>query len=272
MPSPKVSSSAVLKEQELESDFFKLLRIICEKHTSSKVDIGVSDWKLTENCLDEINYRYADFYFLVAFASTYPFRNKCSRSFFARNRLPLYFGLVGYDIGLRSTSPYPAISFWNSICVINSDMGRAARMIRCPDSFYEVVWDENHTIRNQNFMVWVSEKLRPVICPLLLQDVFTSVFEASSWKEERNDGIIVTSLVINNRFFRWDPFKILTTTKSGKIIYQVQLALSPSFGVSRNMRRSYHCRDIIMERSTLAGRVWYGAHFLIMYMFGLERP
>ncbi|CCW67823.1 unnamed protein product [Phytomonas sp. Hart1] len=270
--SPNISSLVASKEQELESDFFRLLRIIYEKHTFSKMDIGVADWKITENCLDEINYRYADLYSLVAFAASYPFRNKCSRSFFARNRLPVYFGLVGYDIGLRSTSPHPAINYWNSICVLNSDMGCVARMIRYPDAFYEVIWDGDRKISNPNYMIWVSERLRPVICPLLLQEVFTRVFESSSWREDRDDGIIVTSLVINNRFFRWNPLKIITQTKSGRIFYETHLAMRPSFGVSRNMRRSYHCQGIIMERSTLAGRLWYGAHFLIMHMFGWERP
>lgn len=268
-----ISPTAVQKEQEHENDFFKLLFIADKQQTFSSCRISQAEWRITSDCLDQVNYRYADYFGLLSFAVFYPMHNRLARGVLARYRLPLYLSLVGYDCGLRATSQYPAITYWNSICMLNSDMGNIARTLNSPESLYEVV-DKSAGARGDrppSFLTWLGDTALFAAESLLLRKLLSHTFADSCWMEEHDENTKYSSFVINSRFFRWRLLDAKLIYERERVIYEINTSLFPVFGFSQNMRRSYRCRHLIMERSSVGARLWYGSNFALMRLFSVER-
>lgn len=268
-----ISPAAYKKEQELEHDFFKLLYIADKKQEFASCIISPIEWRMAADCLDQINYRYADFYGLLTFAVAYPMRNRVAAGWFARYRFPIYLSLVGYDCGLRSISQHPAITYWNSVSVLDSDLSEIARTLNTPEAFYEVSDKsrEPRPLRPLTFFSWLGDSLIFVSESFLLQRLLSHTLEGSTWQEKLSDKTVMSSLVVNSRFFKWRLFDLRLTYEHERVVYDMDASLMPSFGFSRNMRRSFRCRKLIMERSSAGGRFWYGANFTLMRLFGIEK-
>lgn len=270
----EISPAAARKEQELESDFFKLLYITEKKQAFSSCSISPPEWCIAADCLDQINYRYADIYALCAFVISCPMCARPGRSLIARLRWPLYLTLVGYDCGLRTISPFPAVTYWNSVCMLNSDMGDIARTLNTPDHFYEVEAKDSRTYSQMaasSYVNWLTDSALFVTESLFLKRLLAYVLEGSCWKEKLGENSEVSSLVVNSRFFKWRLLDARLTYEKERVIYEINTSLFPTFGFQRSMRRSYRCRRLIMERSSTGGRLWYGANFALMRLFGVER-
>lgn len=267
-----LGENATQLEQAREKDFFRLLYIADKSRHTNVNTIDSVEWRLTCNCLDEINHRYADFYFLAVFLAACPLRRAPGRTFWQRYRLPLYLGLVSYDYGLRETSPSPAVQFWNSVCVLDTDMGRVARILHCPTRFYEVVpggAKRQSSSASSGVASW-KETVKEVVRMLFLTRLLSFTFEDSCWKERIGDAD-TTALVVGSRFFKWKLFELQRRPTQQDVSYRLELGLFPKLGSTRNMRRAYRCKDMILERSTLGGKLWYGSHFTIMRFLGAER-
>lgn len=269
-----LSDAARRMELDREKDFFRLLYVAEKSFEGGALQMNDVDWRLACDCLDQKNYRYADFWFLLGFTSTYVLRNRTGRSILSRLRFPFYMGLVGYDCGLRMTPSAPALRFWNSICMVDSEFGRIARELHTPDCFYEAAADVQPLSTTPSssvpFFTWVTEDIHFVAQSLLLRKVWSNLFEGSVWNPRSTDGSAAVSLVISNRFFRWKPIEIRRPRSDGVIVTEIFFQYLPQWYPTRAMTRSYHCRHLIIDRSTLGGRLWYNTSFLLLGLFGVK--
>ncbi|KPI88511.1 hypothetical protein ABL78_2407 [Leptomonas seymouri] len=279
-----LSEAAQRLERDRERDFFRLLFVIDRARLFFSVPVTNVDWKLTCDCLDEMNYRYADYAFLLGFTATYVLRNRAGRTFLSRFRFPIYAGLVMYDLELRQATPAPALQYWNSICTLDSEVGRLARVLHTPRRFYEVgpalgqgesdasFSSSLHGGSSASFPSWFMADLRYGMQSLLLKNFCSFIFAGSSWRHPCSDNTEVTALVVSNRFFHWRVLESKKVLTSRGTEYNVSLKWLPTLTASDSIRRSLQCRDLIMERSTIGGKLWYRAHFLLLRCFGLDLP
>jgi hypothetical protein len=287
-----LSETAQRLEWERERDFFRLLFIIDRARLFASIPVTKIDWKLTCDCLDEMNYRYADYAFFLGFTAAYVLRNRAGRSFLSRFRFPIYAGLVMYDLELRLATPAPALQYWNSICTLDSEVGRMARVLYTPSCFYEVATAAGQsgssssgssgndassmsasplrTELSSGFLSWLVADLRYGAQSLLLKNLCSHVFEGSCWRHRRSDTTEVTALVLNNRFFCWKVIESSTVRHNERTECNISLSWMPTFTASDNIRRSFQCRDLIIERSTLGGKLWYKTYFSLLRLFGLD--
>lgn len=293
-----LSETAQRLEQDRERDFFRLLFIIDRARLFLSVPVSNVDWKLTCDCLDEMNYRYADYAFLLGFTATYVLRNRAGRSFLSRFRFPIYAGLVMYDLELRLATPAPALQYWNSICTVDSEVGRMARVLHTPSCFYEVAGQApaqssssasssssihgsdasapsptSSALRNAynaSFLGWLMADVRYGVQSLLLKNVCSYVFEGSSWRHRLADNTEVTALVLNNRFLRWRVIESRKVQHNERTDYNISLKWLPTLTASDSIRRSFQCRDLIIERSTIGGKLWYKTYFSLLRFLGLD--
>ncbi|RNF13829.1 uncharacterized protein Tco025E_06035 [Trypanosoma conorhini] len=260
-----VSRAAHQEENARRKDFFTLLYLV-QRRLYSPTNV---EWRLMEHCLDDINNKYADFSFLVAFSASLALRNRKGSSFLSRYRLPLYVGLVGYDSGLRTTNPCPTLTFWNCVTLLESPLGETARVLHAPSCFYEVKeYPMAGKDTSLSYFSWLWSSGKFMAQSLLLRSLLHSIFEQSCWKQA-NGGKTVTTLVINNRFFKWYVFSYQTTVSGGQVKYWMKIGL-PAFNGKLGLRRSYRTRELILERASFGGQLWYGAHFALMQVFGLH--
>ncbi|KEG13906.1 hypothetical protein DQ04_00721080 [Trypanosoma grayi] len=262
-----VSAAAFQEENARRRDFFTLLYVV-ERRFYSPTSV---EWRLIEHCLDEINYKYADFSFLVAFASTVALRNRKGHSFVSRYRFPFYIGLVGYDSGLRTTNPCPSLTFWNSVTLLDSPLGETARTLHAPNCFYEVKQqqkEKSNTDSNLSYLLWVWESCTFLANSLLLQTLLRHTFEQTCWRQKIDEST-VTSLNVNSRFFRWAIFEHRVRKGTQETTYEMKISL-PRLSGSLGLRRSYRSSDMILERSSFGGQVWYSVHFALMRLLGLH--
>ncbi|KPA75028.1 hypothetical protein ABB37_08717 [Leptomonas pyrrhocoris] len=278
-----LSEGAQRVEQDRGRDFFRLLFLFDRARLSLALPVTSVDWKLTLDCLDEMNYRYADYAFLLGFTATYVLRNRGGRTFLSRFRLPIYAGLVMYDLELRLATPAPALQYWNSICTLDSGLGRVARALHTPRCFYEVASDpqESHSDAASSFSAlhggtrtsffsWLMADLCYGAQSLLLKNVGSYVFDGSCWRHRRSDNVEVTALVVNNRFFRWPIIESCKGQKMEGTEYNINMQWLPTPVADDNIRRSFQCHDLIMEKSTVGGKLWYKTYFALLRLFGLE--
>lgn len=257
--SPTLSTRATEKERECQKNFFKLL-ILEQDNLAGRKNLSTVEKTLILDCVDELNCRYADFSFLVAFAASYSLRNRTATTLLRRYRLPLYIGLVGYECGLRSTSLAPAMNFWNATCVLDSPLGTSVRWLSCPSTFFEVKGDESPE-HYTSYLAWLGSVTRLVGSSILLEKTLARVFDGTCWKTHYNDAE-VSSLVVNSRFFKWTVFSLQKTQTLSEVKYNLLFTTPNLF--STNLVRSSMCQKFILENSTLAGRVWYGTHFALL--------
>ncbi|ORC88217.1 uncharacterized protein TM35_000182740 [Trypanosoma theileri] len=261
----EVSQAAFQEENARRKDFFTLLYVV-ERRLYSPTNV---EWCLMEHCLDEINYKYADFSFLMGFVSAIALRRRKGRSFISRYRLPLYVGLVGYDSGLRTTNPCPSVTFWNSVTLLESPLGETARVLHAPDCFYEVNYrNGNNSNLSTSYLSWLWNSGAFIADSLLLKSLLRYTFDQSSWRQRNNEST-VTGLVVNGRFFRWNLFEIRTHKSESSTTYDLKIGL-PRFMASLALRRSYRSREMILERSSFGGKLWYSVHFALMRVLGLH--
>ena len=277
-----LSETAQRLEQDRERDFFRLLFIVDRARLFLSVPVMNVDWRLTCDCLDEVNYRYADYAFLLGFTATYVLRNRAGRTFLSRFRFPIYAGLVMYDLELRLATPAPALQYWNSMCALDSEMGRIARVLHTPSCFYEVAptsADSSGDISPSSFSRRVLDMsifsslvadLRYGVQSLLLKNLCSYVFDGSCWRHRRSDDTEVTALVVNNRFLRWKVIESCKVQRNERTEYNISLKWLPSLMASESIRRSFQCKDLIMDRSTIGGKLWYKTHFSLLRCFGLD--
>lgn len=281
-----LSEAAQRLEQDRERDFFRLLFIVDRARLFLSVPLSSVDWKLTCDCLDEMNYRYADYAFLLGFTATYVLRNRAGRSFLSRFRFPIYAGLVMYDLELRLATPAPALQYWNSICTLDSEMGRIARVLHTPSCFYEAASATPQTSGtslpsssvspafseepNRSFLSWLVADVRYGVQSLLLKRLCSHVFEGSCWHNRRSDDAEVSALVLNNRFLHWRVIESAKVQHGERTDYNISLNWLPTLTSTDSIRRSYQCRDLIMERSNLGGKLWYKTYFSLLRCFGMD--
>ncbi|KAG8340695.1 hypothetical protein TRVL_08477 [Trypanosoma vivax] len=263
-----VSAAAIKEEGERRKDFFTLLYVVRRlMYAPTPVE-----WCLIEQCLDDINYKYPDFLFLYGFVCGLAFRNRRGRTLLSRYSFPLYTGLVGYDCGLRATSPCPSVAFWNSVTLFDSPLGEAARLIYAPNHFCDVNEDAKLppvASSDASFLQWLWTTGHSIMWSLSLQSVARHVFDESKWKY-RTDGGSVTSLVMNSRLFKWKIMELITVNADDRTIFQLNIGF-PHFTLPLGIRRSYHNRHMIFSSSSIGGQVWYRLHFLPMYWSGFSK-
>ncbi|CBH14193.1 hypothetical protein, conserved [Trypanosoma brucei gambiense DAL972] len=256
-----VSSAALREEIQRRKDFFALLNVVAHRmYTPTTVE-----WRLIDHCLGEINYRFADFSFLVGFLLVMPIcRHK--RTAFSRYVLPFYAGLVAYDNALRLTNPCPAVTFWNSVVLLDGHLGETARQIYAPKCFYKVENGHRQTgapVRYATFLHLLWDTVSVTAGSLLLQTLLRYTFNRSSWMHE-SGGSTVTSLVISTRLFIWNVFALKSEDTSVGREYTLRLSL-PHFIVSPGLVHSYRSRHLILSRSSFGSHMWYLAHFPWVY-------
>ncbi|CAD2222006.1 hypothetical protein AGDE_00772 [Angomonas deanei] len=247
------STKAVLIEKERRIDFYKLV-------AKSKRPASPIEKTLVMNCFDEINYRYADFvgFFALALGSI---RINRGRGFFVRYRLPVYIGLVGYDCGLRASAAAPATTFWNTVCMMDSEMGNQARAIHSPNPFYEIT-SKNGEYRYKNYGAYLVNSALYIAQSLFLTKIILSVTEGSCWKRSRDSGSDVTALVLSNRFMRMNVFTFIHRKRKNQ--YHLYCELHPRFHMSTDWYNTFKCREFVLENTnTVAAYLWYWAHFKV---------
>ncbi|RNF00668.1 hypothetical protein TraAM80_07515 [Trypanosoma rangeli] len=260
-----VSRAALQEENARRKDFFTLLYLV-QRRLYSPTNV---EWRLMEHCLDDINNKYADFSFLVAFSASLALRNRKGCSFLSRYRLPLYMGLVGYDTGLRTSNPCPTLAFWNCVTLFEGPLGETARVLHAPSCFYEVKeYPMNNRDASLSYFSWLWNNGKFVAQSFFLRSLLHSIFDQSSWKQTNGD-ITVTTLVLNNRFFKWCVFRYQTAVSGGQAKYWMKIGL-PTFNGQLGLRWSYRSRELILKRASFGGQLWYRAHFALMQVFGLH--
>ncbi|ESS63218.1 hypothetical protein TcG_08977 [Trypanosoma cruzi] len=262
---PGVSRAALQEENARRKDFFTLL-YLAQRRLYSPTNV---EWRLMEHCLDDINNKYADFSFLVAFAASLALRNRKGRFFISRYRIPLYLGLVGYDNALRSTNPCPTMTFWNSITLLESPLGETARALHAPSCFYEVKeYPMSNKDVGESYLFWLWDNSKLIVESLFLNSFLRSILDQSCWKQASGDTT-VTSLVINTRFSRWYVFSYQKEAYSGQVKHRMKISL-PTLSGQLGLRWSYRSREMILERASFGGQLWYGVHFALMWLLGLQ--
>nr|CCC92768.1 conserved hypothetical protein [Trypanosoma congolense IL3000] len=259
-----VSFTASRKENERRRDFFALLQVVA-KQSYSPTDV---EWRLIDHCLGEVNYKYADFLFLMGFTLALVPRMRQRGSFVSRNLFPLYVGLVGYDAGLRATNPCPAISFWNSVVFLDGPFGETARLIHAPRCFYDVenswakIGDE---VRRVSFLHWLWDSGSFMANSLFLGAVFRHTFNRSCWRHDI-DGCRLTSLVVNCRFFIWNVFTFRSRITGVEGVSSIAMDL-PHVVLPLGLVRSYRSRHLILGQSSTGSKLWYSVHFSLVRFF-----
>ncbi|EPY27015.1 hypothetical protein STCU_01460 [Strigomonas culicis] len=200
-----ISPAASKVESERRSQFFQLAAHLGEQ--TPEADLGIVDSTLVMNCVDEVNYRYADFALLLALTAGYALRNRSATTFFRRYRLSVYVGLVGYDWGLRASAPAPATTFWNTAMLLTSATGAEARKMHSPIVFIEPKANARG-IKPQRWSKGAGSAVRLVLDAgksLFLTEVLSHTFEGSCWRvKTKGESGEVTALVLNNRFGIWE--------------------------------------------------------------------
>ncbi|KAG5509331.1 hypothetical protein GH5_06421 [Leishmania sp. Ghana 2012 LV757] len=281
-----LSETASRLEEERERDFFRLLYIVDRARRFLAVPVSNVDWRLTCDCLDDMNHRYADTGFLLGFTGAYVLRNRSGRTLLSRFWFSMYLGLVLYDWELRRATRAPALEYWNSICTVDTEVGRIARVLHTPARFYEaapmseacsgVSVPRGSTLSSPSAPLsasmrdWFSRYTSDTISSVLLTTLLSHLLEGSSWRHRTSDNEEVTALIINNRFFRWRVFESRQVQRSEATEYNISLKWVPNFAASDSLRRSFQCRDLILERSTLGARLWYRMHFSLLRFLGLD--
>ncbi|KAK7196457.1 hypothetical protein NESM_000583100 [Novymonas esmeraldas] len=300
--SNSLSEAATQLEQDRARDFFRLLYIVDRARLFLSVPMNNVDWRLTCDCLDEMNHRYADTGFLLGFTGGYVLRNRASHRLLPRLWVSIYLGLVFYDWELRRATRAPALGYWNAICTLDSEVGRIARVLHTPARFYEAApplppparaapssaptvlpppppraavpssTSTSGARADASMRDGLSRAVAGAVSSLLLMTLFTHVFEGSSWRHRDSDSVEVTALVLNNRFLRWTLLESCQVQRSTATEYNISLKWFPSLRASDSLRRSFQCRDLILERSTPGGRLWYRMHFSLLRCLGLDTP
>ncbi|CAJ1006986.1 hypothetical protein Q4I28_002300 [Leishmania naiffi] len=283
-----LSDTASRLEQDRERDFFRLLYIVDRARRFLSVPVTNVDWRLTCDCLDDMNHRYADTNFLLGFTGGYVLRNRAGRTLLSRFWFSTYLGLVFYDWELRRVTRAPALEYWNSICTVDTEVGRIARVLHTPARFYEAAPISNTfsgvppplsrgssssstpTLYGTSMRDWFFRYASDTMSSVLLMTLCSYLFAGSSWRHRTGDNVEVTALVINNRFFHWKVFESCQVQRNETTEYNISLKWFPSFAASDSLRRSFQCRDLILERSTLGARLWYRTHFSLLRCLGLD--
>lgn len=275
--SSSLSETAARLEHERERDFFRLLYIIDRARVFAAVPMNKVDWRLTCDCLDDMNHRFADTSFLVGFTGAYVVRNRTGRTLLSRFWLSIYVGLVMCDRELRRATRAPALQYWNSICTLDTEVGRIARVLHTPSRFYEAAPARESASAATGPSATpahapLSRYTPRIVSSLFLTTLCAHVFAGSSWRHRTSDDTEETALVLNNRFLRWRVFESRMVQKAERTDYSIHLSWLPSLVASDSLRRSFQCRDLILEESTLGGRLWYRTHFMLLRGLGLAAP
>ncbi|KAG5509175.1 hypothetical protein JKF63_06184 [Porcisia hertigi] len=282
-----LSETASRLEHDRERDFFRLLYIVDRARRVPSLHVSNVDWRLTCDCLDDMNHRYADTGFLLGFTGSYVLRNRTGRTVLSRFWFSIYLGLFFYDWELRQATRAPALEYWNSICTVDTEMGRIARVLHTPANFYEpapvteALSSEQQSLPRSSSSsfssapqsAWIRDGLHrytsDMVSSVFLKTLCSHVFKGSSWRHSIGENVEVTALVINNRFLHWKVFEWCQVRQRGTTDHSISFKWLPSFATSDSLRRSFQCRDLILERSTLGGRLWYRTHFSLLRCLGL---
>ncbi|CBZ25166.1 conserved hypothetical protein [Leishmania mexicana MHOM/GT/2001/U1103] len=283
-----LSEAASQLEQDRERDFFRLLYIVDRARRFLSIPVSNVDWRLTCDCLDDMNHRYADTAFLLGFTGGYVLRNRTGRTLLSRFWFSMYLGLVFYDWELRRATRAPALEYWNSICTVDTEVGRIARVLHTPARFYEAApmstafsgvqpplprgssSSPSPTPHGASVRDWLCRYISDTTPSVLLTTLCSHLFEGSSWRHRTSDNVEVTALVINSRFFHWKVFESCQVQRNEVTEYNISLKWFPSFAARDSLRRSFQCRELILEKSTLGGRLWYRTHFSLLRCLGLD--
>eukprot|EP00796_Vickermania_ingenoplastis_P001268 gene1268-726_t len=217
-------------------NYFELLR------NTARKSLGLSqrEWLLTCYCLDELNYRRADTAFLCGAAIPLLLR-KHRTGIMRMCCTSIYAGLVSYDLTLQHANVAPAVQFWTGITTLQSDLGREARAIYTPDSYYVTP-----SVGGHSFFTAIGEAL-------LLKTWISSLVTYRVWRDP--SGSSGSRLTVSTRFWKWD---MNGHSADNEVVFWLG---SPSIQVSHTLLESYKVRDTILPHASLAAKWWYALHF-----------
>lgn len=163
--------------KSLEASSYRRLNMLLGWMRSKNVSPSSVEWRLIQDAYDQKMSRRADVAFLCSFLLVAQFRSRVvSHRWLTRWGPSVYAGFVAYDVALANTAPCPALHCWNSLVMLDSPVGDAARRIHSPAQFVE--YPQTQPLRApQGTAQWLREAMQS----LLLVHVLQHAFAGSRW-------------------------------------------------------------------------------------------